>query len=52
MEDEKIIELFFARSEAAIAELAAKYGAFFRRRPKNGCHRKNRGADKGVLRFV
>ena len=35
MEDEKIIELFFARSEAALAELAAKYGAFFRRIIRN-----------------
>ena len=26
MEDEKIIELFFARSEAAIKELDSKYG--------------------------
>ena len=26
MEDEKIIELFFARSEAAIKELDIKYG--------------------------
>ena len=30
MEDEKIIELYFARSEAAITETSAKYGAFFR----------------------
>lgn len=30
MEDEKIIELYFARSEAAISETARKYGAFFR----------------------
>ena len=27
MDDEKIIELFFARSEQAIAELAEKYGS-------------------------
>lgn len=30
MEDEHIIELYFARSEAAIVETSAKYGAFFR----------------------
>lgn len=27
MEDKKIVELFYQRSEQAIAELAAKYGA-------------------------
>ena len=31
MEDEKIIELFFARSEQAISEMDAKYGALCRR---------------------
>lgn len=31
MEDEKIIELFFARSEQAIGELDAKYGALCRK---------------------
>ncbi|MGN0651091.1 MAG: RNA polymerase sigma factor [Oscillospiraceae bacterium] len=35
MEDEKIIELYFARSESAIAETSAKYGAFFRRISRN-----------------
>ncbi|MGN1341108.1 MAG: RNA polymerase sigma factor [Oscillospiraceae bacterium] len=35
MEDEKIIELYFARSEAAITETSAKYGAFFRRISRN-----------------
>lgn len=31
MEDDKIIELYFARSESAISETSAKYGAFFHR---------------------
>ena len=35
MEDEKIIELYFARSEAAITETSAKYGAFFHRISRN-----------------
>ena len=35
MEDEKIIELYFARSETAITETSAKYGAFFRRISRN-----------------
>lgn len=35
MEDDKIIELYFARSEAAITETSAKYGAFFRRISRN-----------------
>lgn len=30
MDDQKIIELFFARSEAGIKELDAKYGKYFR----------------------
>lgn len=35
MEDEKIIELFFNRSEQAITELDAKYGKFCRRLSNN-----------------
>lgn len=35
MDDEKIIELYFARSETAISETAAKYGAFFRGLSRN-----------------
>lgn len=35
MEDEKIIELFFDRSEQAITELDAKYGKFCRRLSHN-----------------
>ncbi len=35
LEDTKIIELFFARAEQAIAELAAKYGSICRRIAKN-----------------
>ena len=35
MEDEKIIEMYFARLESAISETAAKYGAFFRRISRN-----------------
>ncbi len=31
MEDERIVELFFARSERAIAEMSTKYGAYCRR---------------------
>lgn len=38
MEDEKIIELYFARSEFAITETSAKYGAFFRRISRNILH--------------
>lgn len=35
MEDDKIIELYFARSGSAITETSAKYGAFFRRISRN-----------------
>ncbi len=35
MDDERIIELFFARSESAIAELSAKYGAACLRAAQN-----------------
>ena len=35
MDDEKIIELFFARSEDALTELDKKYGAVMRRVSKN-----------------
>lgn len=35
MEDEKIIELYLARSENAISETSAKYGAFFLRISRN-----------------
>ena len=35
MEDEKIIDLFFDRSELAITELDAKYGKFCRRLSRN-----------------
>ena len=35
LEDRRIIELFFARSEQAIAELSAKYGAVCHRVAKN-----------------
>lgn len=38
MEDENIIELYFARSESAINETAAKYGKFFRRISMNILH--------------
>lgn len=38
MEDEKIIELYFARLESAISETAAKYGQFFRRISMNILH--------------
>ena len=35
LEDVKIIELFFARTEQAIAELAAKYGSTCKRIANN-----------------
>ncbi|MCH5325446.1 MAG: sigma-70 family RNA polymerase sigma factor [Eubacterium sp.] len=35
MDDNKIIELFFARSESAISELSEKYGSYCRRIAKN-----------------
>ena len=35
MVDEKIIELFFARSEQAISELDVKYGKIFNKGIKN-----------------
>ena len=35
MEDEKIIELFLQRSESAVAEMSAKYGALLRSVAKN-----------------
>lgn len=35
MEDEKIIELYFARSETAIAATSEKYGGFFRKISRN-----------------
>ena len=31
MEDQKIVELFFARSEDALAEVSAKYGGLIRK---------------------
>ncbi len=35
MEDDKIIDLFFGRSEQALAELASKYGTVYQRLAKN-----------------